>query len=85
MEKKHRNRTLYWSDAADLADRIGYVLLLLCCIGAMWQESGPEIGIAAGFVLVGLLRIRMLIRAIRVDALLREAEEEARRENRPTS
>lgn len=76
MTKKHRDKVLWWSDAADLADRVGYVLLLLCCLGAMWEESNSEIGIAAGFVVVGLLRIRMLVRAIRVDALLREAERE---------
>lgn len=85
MNAKQRNRTLYWSDAADLADRVLYVLLAAWIVAAAITLSEPGYWPAVGIVCLGLVRIRMIARAIRVDAILRESEEEARRENRAIS
>lgn len=85
MQKKLREKTLKNSDAMGFLDTIAW------CLGAAWltlvvcgvatnQDLGTGMLIAAGVapIYLALLRIRMLLRALRVDALLREAEEEAR-------
>lgn len=83
MQKKQRDKALKNADAADTLDKFWYLFLLAWSVGA-WvalsaENKDPGYWPAVGFVLVGLIRIRMIARAIRVDALLREAEEEARR------
>lgn len=85
MNKKQRDKTLKNSDA------MGFLDLITWCLGAAWlivviiaastnqaMSTGMLIAAAAAPIYLALLRIRMLLRAIRVDALLRESEEQTR-------
>lgn len=83
MTKAHRDKILKNSDTMHFADTILWCLCaawLAMMVAGMFTSDTMDAEALAGLVLAPvfmcLLRIRMLVRAIRVDALLREAERE---------
>ena len=79
MNAKQRAKVLKNSDTMNFADTILWCLCAAWCFmlfaGLITSEQLGNEDIAAMLLVplfMGLLRIRMLVRAIRVDALLRE-------------
>lgn len=83
MNKKRRARALWECDIATYADGAGYVLLMIWSVGAYIDMSAsnqdPGYWPAVGFICAGLIRLRILLRSMRLDALIRDQEEEDRR------
>jgi len=79
MNKKQRDKVLRNSDNMHFMDTILWCLCaawLFMMVAGMFTSDTMDAEALAGLVMsplfMGLLRIRMLVRAIRVDALLRE-------------